>query len=40
MHFISLDEAKKMTKKFREEKEKVVKDEYKNKDILPICETF
>lgn len=39
-HFISLDEAKKMTKKFREEKKKVVKDEYKDKDILPICETF
>jgi hypothetical protein len=39
-HSVSLDEAKKMTKKFREEKDKIVKDEYKDKHLLPICESF
>jgi hypothetical protein len=39
-HSISLDEAKKMTKKFREQKDKIVKDEYKDKHLLPICESF
>jgi len=39
-HSISLDEAKKMTKKFREEKDKIVKDEYKGKHLLPNCESF
>jgi hypothetical protein len=36
-HSISLDEAKKMTKKFKEDKDKVVRDEYKGKNLLPVC---
>lgn len=39
-HSISLDEAKKMTKKFREGKDKIVRDEYKGKHLLPNCESF
>jgi hypothetical protein len=39
-HFISLEEAKKMTKKFRGDKDKIVKDEYKGKHLLPNCESF
>jgi hypothetical protein len=39
-HSISLDEAKKMTKKFREDKDKIMKDEYKGKHLLPDCESF
>jgi hypothetical protein len=39
-HYISLDVAKKMTKKYRDDKGKIIKDEYKDKNILPICETF
>lgn len=39
-HFISLDQAKKMTKKFRGEKKKLVKDEHHAKEPLPVCETF
>jgi len=38
-HSISLEEAKKMTRKFREEKDKIVKDEYKGKHF-PVCESF
>lgn len=39
-HSISLEQAKKMTKKFRDDKRKVVKDEFHGKHILPTCETF
>jgi hypothetical protein len=39
-HSIGLDEAKKMTRKFRNEKDKIVKDEYKGKHLLPNCESF
>jgi hypothetical protein len=39
-HLISLDEAKKMTKKFRDDKDKIMKDEYKGKHLLPNCESF
>lgn len=39
-HFISLDDAKKMTKKFRENKDKIVKDEHMGKHLLPNCESF
>lgn len=39
-HSISLDEAKKMIRKFKEEKDKIVKDEYKGKHLLPNCESF
>lgn len=37
-HEISLEEASAMTKRFREQKDNVLKPEYK--DILPLCETF
>jgi hypothetical protein len=39
-HLISLDQAKKMTKKFREDKRQIVKDEFHGKHIIPTCETF
>jgi hypothetical protein len=39
-HSIGLDEAKKMTKKFRSDKDKIVKDEFKGKHLLPNCESF
>ena len=39
-HSISLDDAKKMTKKFRDDKDKIVKDEYKGKHLMPNCESF
>lgn len=39
-HSISLADAKKMTKKFREEKDKIVKDEHKGKHLIPQCESF
>ena len=37
-HLISLAQAKKMTAKFRSEKDNVIKPEYRN--ILPVSETF
>jgi len=39
-HSITLDKAKQLTKKYRDNKKKILKDEYGNKPILPICETF
>lgn len=39
-HSISLDEAKKMTKKFRAEKDLIVRDEHKGKHLIPHCESF
>ena len=39
-HRITLDHAKQLTKKYRDNKKKILKDEYGNKPILPICETF
>lgn len=39
-HFISLEDAKKMTKKFRDDKDKIVKDEYKGKHLISNCESF
>jgi hypothetical protein len=39
-HRISLDKAKQMTSKYRDNKKKILKDEYGNKPTLPICETF
>ena len=39
-HSISLEEAKKMVKKFRADKDKIVKDEYKGKHLLSNCESF
>ncbi len=39
-HFISLDQAKKMTTLYRLEKENILSDLYKGKDILSFSETF
>ena len=39
-HFITIDEAKKMTKKFKEQKDVIVKDEFKGKHLIPHCESF
>jgi hypothetical protein len=39
-HRITLDQAKRMTKHFRNEREKVIKDEFRGKKMLPTCETF
>lgn len=38
--FISLDEAKIMTARYRAEKENILAPDYKGQDILSICETF
>src|SRR5215216_3114316 len=39
-HSISLDEAKKMVRKFKEDKENILKEEHQGKNLLPICESF
>jgi hypothetical protein len=39
-HSISLAEAKQMTKKFRNEKDSIMKDEHKGKHLIPHCESF
>jgi len=39
-HFIALDEAKQMTKKFRDQKDLIVRDEHKGKHLIPHCESF
>jgi hypothetical protein len=39
-HRITLDKAKQLTKKYRDNKKKILKDEYGNKPTLPICETY
>ena len=39
-HFITLDEAKIMTARYRAEKENILAPEYKGQNILSICETF
>jgi len=39
-HSIGLDEAKKMTKKFREQKDNIMKEEHKGKHLIPFCESF
>jgi hypothetical protein len=39
-HSISLAEAKRMTKKFRDQKDNIVKDEHKGKHLIPFCESF
>ena len=39
-HFISLEKAKEMTALYRKEKENILSDEYKGKDILSFSETF
>jgi hypothetical protein len=38
--FISLDKAKQLLGKFKKDKDKVLKDEFKGKNILPYSETF
>jgi hypothetical protein len=39
-HSISLERAKEMTRRFREQKDSVLNREVLGKDILPTCETF
>ena len=39
-HLISIDQAKKLTSQFRENKKALISDSYRSKDPLPICETF
>lgn len=39
-HSISLAEAKKMIRKFREDKDKIVRDEFKGQHLMPHCESF
>jgi hypothetical protein len=39
-HFIPVDKASQMTKRHRDNKEKVIHDDFKSKDLLPVCETF
>jgi hypothetical protein len=39
-HSIKLDEAKKMTKRFRAEKDNIVRDEHKGKHLIRHCESF
>lgn len=39
-HSISLNEAIELTKKNRQDRQTVVKSEYQDQDIIPICETF
>ena len=39
-HSISLDEAKKMIRKFKAEKDTIVKNEHSGKHLIPNCESF
>jgi hypothetical protein len=39
-HSITLDDAKKMIKKFKDEKDTIVKDEFKGQHLVPVCESF
>jgi hypothetical protein len=39
-HFIPVEKATQMTKRHRENKEKILHENFKSKDILPHCETF
>lgn len=39
-NFITLQQAIQMTSGYRSKKEKILAGEYKNKNILPVCETF
>lgn len=39
-HFITLEKAKQMTSLYRKEKENLLTPEHKDKNILPIAETF
>jgi len=39
-HFISLSEAAAMTHRYRKNKETILAGNYKNSNLLPVCETF
>lgn len=39
-HSIRLEEAKRMTKRFREQKDAIMKDEHKGKHLIRHCESF
>ena len=38
--FITLQQASEMTTRYRENKDQILTDLFKGKDILPVCETF
>ena len=38
--FITLQQAIEMTTRYRENKDQILTDLFKGKDILPVCETF
>lgn len=39
-HSIKLDDAKKMTKRFREQKDAIMREEHRGKHLIPHCESF
>jgi hypothetical protein len=39
-HFITLTEAKALTSNFKKSKHKLLEPNLKDKDVLPVCETF
>jgi hypothetical protein len=39
-HAVTLEHARKLTSALRARKDDLVKDEYKGKHIIPVCETF
>jgi len=40
VHFITLGQAKILNERFRTKRELILDPEYKEKDVLPFCETF
>lgn len=39
-HFITLEQAKKLTKNYRHKRERLVRDEFRGPKTMPLCETF
>jgi hypothetical protein len=39
-HLITKDKARQLTSEYRKNRKHILKDEFSNKTILPICETF
>lgn len=40
VHFITLEKAKSLNERFRSKREIILEAEYKERDVLPFCETF